>query len=191
MANCEHQIISIISNKLATYPNTLNQRYCTNTSSCTISSANASQQCYSTTSSVSKDTSMQIATLYEGSPVFSPTLGSSTDKTVGQTTQGCVSETWTDGCTWNDGGCHFVCSQQQMVGFYGYKRYRCNFHTQPRYERYDRTVCMQDLSIYTPRKSIYSSSVEVGPSWENCADFELLNRSQYDRFPMHWKFWSL
>ena len=122
---------------------------CTNGSSCTISSANSSQQCYSSSSSVSHETAISIQGVYDGAAIDAK---EGTTKVLQTTTESCVTSTWTNGCSWTDGGCHFVCSQQQMAGFSGYKRYRCNFHAQPRQAKYDKTICMQDLDVVIPRE---------------------------------------
>ena len=98
---------------------------CTNGSSCTISSTNSSQQCYSSSSSVSHETALSIQGAY-GKAIVEASGG--TTKVLATTTESCVTSTWTSACTWTDGSCHFVCSQQQMAGYSGYKRYRCNFH---------------------------------------------------------------
>ena len=150
----EYPLLAIISPLLVViiaYSLSFSASTCTNGSSCTISSANSSQQCYSSSSSVSHETAIDIQGVYDGATINAK---EGTTEVLQTTTESCVTSTWTNGCSWTDGGCHFVCSQQQMAGFSGYKRYRCNFHAQPRKAKYDRTICMQDLDVVIPRESL-------------------------------------
>ena len=149
----KYQLLANISSRLViiAYSLSFSASTCTSGSTCTISSANSSQQCLSSSSSVSHETAIDIQGVYDGADIGA-TDGTTTVLQI--TTESCITLTWTNGCSWTDGGCHFVYSQQQMAGFSGYKRYRCNFHAQPRKAKYDKTICMQDLDVVIPCKSL-------------------------------------
>ena len=159
MEFCGYHLLAIVSSLLViiAYSPSFSASTCTS-GTCTISSANSSQQCYSSSSSVSHETAVQIQGVYDGAAIDAT---DGTTKVLQTTTESCVTSTWTDGCSWTDGGCHFICSQQQMAGYFGYKRYRCNFHAQPRKARYDKTICMQDLDVVIPCKSLSSPPFEA------------------------------
>lgn len=58
--------------------------------------------------------------------VKSALFGISAGYTLSLTTEGCYAATNTNACQWNDGGCHTIWTQQQLLKQNGYLRQRCN-----------------------------------------------------------------
>ena len=125
---------------------------CTNGSSCTISSANSSQQCHSSSSSVSHETALSIQGGYDGA-VIDAKVG--TAETIQTTTESGVTSTWTNDCSWTGDGCHFVCSQQQMAGFSGMRDTDVTSTRSLGRAKYEKTICMQDLDVIIPHESTF------------------------------------
>lgn len=62
--------------------------------------------------------------------------------------QNCYSASSTTTCSWNDGQCHVVWTQQTMLKQQGYMRKRCDWGEG------DETDCMTDWEVNTPTTSV-------------------------------------
>lgn len=112
-------------------------KYCTGTETCTVQSLDSSQTCQSKSTSLSVEVGLHIESFQ---------LGVSTTTTTEESK--CFTATDVSACTWNDGGCHTVWTQQQMLVQEGYRRHRCNWGNG------DETECMADWTVRTPTKMV-------------------------------------
>jgi hypothetical protein len=107
--------------------------WCTGTQSCHVDQLNSTQICQTHTVSISAGVSLSI----EG-------FGASLGIDVSDASQQCITASDTTSCTWSDGGCHTVWTQQPIVVQNGYRRQRCN------YGHGDQTQCLGDWTQTTP-----------------------------------------
>lgn len=113
------------------------KQYCAKGGDCSVSSLTGSQTCQSRSTTLSADVGLAI----EG---FTASIGASTTTEKSK----CNTASDTSQCTWHDGGCHVVWTQQQMVEQKGYRRQRCNWG------HGDETQCMADWTMRTPTKKV-------------------------------------
>ncbi|KAK7954164.1 hypothetical protein PG988_014858 [Apiospora saccharicola] len=114
------------------------KQYCAKGGDCAVSSLTGQQTCQSKSTTVSADVGLAIEGLGTASIGVSTTNEKSKCNTASDTSQ----------CTWHDGGCHVVWTQQQMVEQKGYRRQRCN------YGHGEETQCMADWNMRTPTKKV-------------------------------------
>ncbi|KAI5081312.1 hypothetical protein GOP47_0004495 [Adiantum capillus-veneris] len=107
--------------------------YCTYTSSCSFSHMDGHQTCQSWSISLSTGVESEFIK-------FSVSLG--------YEHQDCTTGTDVSQCTWSDGQCHCIWTQQQMTYQHGYKRRRCSSSNG------DYTAWMQDVVHDAPTKTI-------------------------------------
>ncbi|KAB8270063.1 hypothetical protein BDV30DRAFT_229308 [Aspergillus minisclerotigenes] len=107
--------------------------YCTGTQICQVSKMMGAQHCKSISISVTAGIS---------SDLFNAGVS------AGYDVQDCSQATDTTACTWNDGGCHIVWTQQQQLSQTGYTRRRCSSKDG------DYTAWMQDFTNVIPTSYI-------------------------------------
>lgn len=107
--------------------------YCTGTQSCTVSKMNGNSKCETWSMSMDAGISSDIIN-------FSIHAGYDLQK--------CNSATDSTACSWNDGKCHIIWAQQQLVETKGYARRRC--HDKGR----DYTAWMKEYSHTAPTRSV-------------------------------------
>ncbi|KAH7139765.1 hypothetical protein B0J13DRAFT_638734 [Dactylonectria estremocensis] len=107
--------------------------FCTGTSTCVATKLSSAQVCQSRSTAVSANVGFEI----EG---FS--MGLSVTLTTEESR--CETASDTTACTWTDGQCHTVWTQQQVLRQNGYRRQRCNWGNG------DETQCMADWTQDTP-----------------------------------------
>ncbi|MCO5602774.1 hypothetical protein L7F22_056912 [Adiantum nelumboides] len=98
--------------------------YCTGTSSCSFSHMDGHQTCQSWSISLSAGVESEFIKF---------------GVTAGYEHQDCHTGTDVNQCTWSDGQCHCIWTQQQMTYQHGYKRRRCSSNNG------DYTAWMQDV----------------------------------------------
>ncbi|EKJ68369.1 hypothetical protein FPSE_11377 [Fusarium pseudograminearum CS3096] len=107
--------------------------YCTNSERCVATKMSGKSVCQERSESVSASVGVAI----EG---FS--LG--VDFTVTKSESRCVTADDSTACSWNDGQCHTIWTQQQILRQKGYRRQRCDWG------KGDETQCMGDWEQTTP-----------------------------------------
>lgn len=112
-------------------------KYCTGTQSCTVQNLDGSQTCQSRSTSISFEVGGDIEGFH---------LGVSTEVTTEDSK--CFTATEVSACVWDDGDCHAVWTQQEMLVQKGYRRHRCNWG------KGDETECMADWTVRTPTKMV-------------------------------------
>ncbi|CZR58733.1 uncharacterized protein PAC_08625 [Phialocephala subalpina] len=121
---------------------------CTRTYTRTVSSLNDTEYCQKRTSEVSISVGLASPSIiipaagHSGISGGGPTIG--IDYTLSLSTTGCYSASDTKACQWNDGSCHNVWTQQQILKQLGYTRQVCNWGNGAE------TECMVDIEIDTP-----------------------------------------
>ncbi|KAI5456847.1 hypothetical protein BGZ63DRAFT_408319 [Mariannaea sp. PMI_226] len=107
--------------------------YCTKSERCSISKTLGKSHCKTQSISVAGNV---------GITLLGQTLGVTV--TITNDDQKCNSADDATSCSWNDGGCHVIWSQQEIFRQTGYRRKRCN------YGHGDQTMCMENWEQNTP-----------------------------------------
>ncbi|KAK6848827.1 hypothetical protein PG995_012660 [Apiospora arundinis] len=113
------------------------EQHCVKGQSCSVASLAGGQTCQSRSTTVSVEVGLKIEEF---------TLGVSVSTTTEKSK--CTSASNTSQCSWTDGGCHVVWTQQQVLQQKGYRRQRCNFG------HGDETQCMANWDMRTPTTMI-------------------------------------
>ncbi|GKU07924.1 unnamed protein product [Fusarium langsethiae] len=111
--------------------------YCTNSERCVTTKLSGKSVCQERSESVS----VSVGVAIEG-----VSLGA--DFTVTNSESRCVTADDSTACSWNDGQCHTIWTQQQILRQKGYRRQRCNWGNG------DETQCMGDWEQTTPSDTI-------------------------------------
>lgn len=115
--------------------------FCSDTLTCTVTSSNGTQFCQTRTSGIS----INIGIMSPGISVIGAGIAQfGIDYTTSLSSEACYTASNTNACEGNDGQCHTVFTQQQLVKQIGYRRQRCNWGNG------DETDCMADTEIDTP-----------------------------------------
>jgi hypothetical protein len=126
------------SNSVGPWTKSSGDIYCTGTSTCMATELTGTQHCVTKSQTISVGVSASI----EGF------VGANFGVTFGLDDQHCFTASDTTACSWNDGQCHTVWTQQTFNNAVGYMRKRCNWG------HGDETDCMTDWSQQTPTTQV-------------------------------------
>ncbi|KAK7416723.1 hypothetical protein QQX98_005049 [Neonectria punicea] len=125
--------------------------YCTATATCAVTKLTGSETCQTRSEAISPSVGFIIQGV---------TLG--LEVTITNEESHCETASDTTACTWNDGQCHTVWTQQQVLRQRGYRRHRCNYDPEAR--------CMSDWTMDTPNTQINYGCGSACTDTNNCGN---------------------